>query len=681
MEDLDKMKLPSNSEKEELETLSKNRIRSMLDLTKFEIREELFRDKGIDLNVELKYKQKYTNFRFLVQLKSTNSKTLNSDKSLSYPIETKNIQYLLNSGLPSLYIVYLKYTDEFYYEWVSAFFKSLNQNNPNWEDQESNTLRLTKKLDDSAINSIYQEILKKGRFARNLTEQLAFSTSFASPNGGKITIDEDLNITTDNNISDLIEKLGFTLINEGKSNEILFVAKKASHDFIRSSIVALILGLANYNTGRLLDAINLFSKAKNLTPSLSKDQSELLQYYDAISKYTLGFISDEKVTTVLNSLQNNKLIGYYFMMEDAKKAYYSTTDSSAFAEFSKEIDKIIENAQENMHVILWAKCERIFLQGRRMVTQLANSIAMINAFEEVLGANVELRAENARQLINNQRIWADAAKTLEEEITKVQNVVLYNLNRMYFTRVRFEMMVMSSLITVEHPLEGYTPPVVDHSPQLTSMLAEIGQIIERYKAVEYTHELCDALSLKIELLQFSGQEDLAKVHTKELEDFIDTFEFSSYKPEVDKLRAGQTTYNFFRELIEENFKKPKRIAQEYKQKMQNLEETEQRLRRQFSYSEPVYVVHLFPIGYFNIPVSMIDKLYDLLNIKVETLKERLSDLFKEVVPILNICNQDIIQEGILDGQKNFTYESLERISSIREKLLEYGFYRFIPKFQ
>ena len=46
-------------------------------------REEVYRDKGVDLDIELKYNYKYTNFRFIVQLKATDAIEENSDGSYS----------------------------------------------------------------------------------------------------------------------------------------------------------------------------------------------------------------------------------------------------------------------------------------------------------------------------------------------------------------------------------------------------------------------------------------------------------------------------------------------------------------------------------------------------------------------------------------------------------------------
>ena len=53
MDSLDNMKLPKSSEQEELEQLSKDKLRPLFEHKLFEVREETYRDKGIDLLIEL----------------------------------------------------------------------------------------------------------------------------------------------------------------------------------------------------------------------------------------------------------------------------------------------------------------------------------------------------------------------------------------------------------------------------------------------------------------------------------------------------------------------------------------------------------------------------------------------------------------------------------------------------
>ena len=80
---IEDMDLPFVSPEESLETISSNNFKPLFDVNRFEIRSEFFRDKGIDFQIEIKKSSRYTNFRFAVQLKSTQTKKPNKDTSIS----------------------------------------------------------------------------------------------------------------------------------------------------------------------------------------------------------------------------------------------------------------------------------------------------------------------------------------------------------------------------------------------------------------------------------------------------------------------------------------------------------------------------------------------------------------------------------------------------------------------
>jgi len=238
---LDEMDLPLANSNEELETISKNFFRPLLDVTKFEIRSEDFRDKGIDLHIEIKRGKKYINFRFVVQLKATDSKKANKDGSISLQIYTSNINYLLNNAMPAYYILYSKVTNTFYFENLNAFVKKIAEENPDWHNQESHILRFTNVLTEDSILQIYKDTIQKGIFHRKVNEKLIFKSASLFPTD-KLIIDSDLNVSGDNEIRNLIENIGFVLINEGKWKEVIFVHKNGSGNIATTSKYNLVLG-------------------------------------------------------------------------------------------------------------------------------------------------------------------------------------------------------------------------------------------------------------------------------------------------------------------------------------------------------------------------------------------------------------------------------------------------------
>ncbi len=103
MNDFENIKLPKSSSNEELEILSNDKLKPIFNQNGFIVRDEIYKDKGIDYIIELKEKDYYLNFRFNVQLKATDSIKKNVNGTYSLSIDTSNINYLLNNVQKSIY--------------------------------------------------------------------------------------------------------------------------------------------------------------------------------------------------------------------------------------------------------------------------------------------------------------------------------------------------------------------------------------------------------------------------------------------------------------------------------------------------------------------------------------------------------------------------------------------------
>ena len=207
--DLDDMDLPKANFYEELETLSEHNLQPLFQPSQFELCTRDRRDKGIDLTYEIKRNDKHLGFRFIIQLKATESIEANkADGSFSKSIETSNINALLNNGHTAFYLLYDANTKIFYYEHLTEFLKHLNEKDKDWGKQGSHVLRFSNKLLPDGINLIYDAALKNGLLQRNLLERATYiSTSFNKLD--RVSLDSNFNVTDDAKIRELIEHLGF----------------------------------------------------------------------------------------------------------------------------------------------------------------------------------------------------------------------------------------------------------------------------------------------------------------------------------------------------------------------------------------------------------------------------------------------------------------------------------------
>ena len=97
---------PTADRNADLQQLSIAAFNSALPVDRFVFRSEPNPDAGVDGHLELKKNQRYLNLRAHVQLKATDSESLNSDGTVSVPVSVNNLRYVLNGPSP-LYVLYV----------------------------------------------------------------------------------------------------------------------------------------------------------------------------------------------------------------------------------------------------------------------------------------------------------------------------------------------------------------------------------------------------------------------------------------------------------------------------------------------------------------------------------------------------------------------------------------------
>lgn len=316
----DGMNLPKSSANEDLETLSRQKFALLLDTGRFEIRPEDMRDKGVDLQVELKAKGKQLNLRFMVQLKATACVEMNTDGSYSLSLETSNINYLLNSGMPSFYVLFIQERNLFFYQSVQAFVGMLSQKRANWQAQASHTLRFERLLDQQGVDDLYQSTLKRGLFNRKINEKLALKSATVNT-GDKLLVDVDLNVTDDREIRKLIETIGLELINETQWKAIIAVHKNASPAVASTAKYNLVLGIAYYYHGEVLTALGFFKEARKCREELLPELREHLDYFEKSTRYALGLMSGETYTAQTAALEHTGSLGHFLRLERLVEQY------------------------------------------------------------------------------------------------------------------------------------------------------------------------------------------------------------------------------------------------------------------------------------------------------------------------------------------------------------------------
>lgn len=677
---LDGMKLPKSSTKEELEQLSKDKLRPLFENSLFEFREEAYRDKGIDIIFELKYKGVHTNFRFIVQLKSTNSKKPKSDGTYSWQIDTSNIQYLLNGGIPAYYICYVKGIDTFYFKQLNHFVNTINSKLKDWNNQASHILSTIDILDRKSIIQMYEDVRIRCESSRKLNEIL----QIANPEdlNKKVSINPDYTITDESSIVDLIEKIGFDLINDGRFRDLILLTDKVSNDIV-SPRFNLIAGITHFYTSHLFDALAYLKKAKREKSKLSKELQDQLDYYNANAKFTIGYINQEEYFAILKELESSQNLSGYIKIEEAKNIYVNTlAQDSSFDLFKQRFFSIIKDDRSSTNLRLMAKCEYLLYWGSKINMDNIKQIAMINAFERHTGPAIELRIESAKQFGKEYEEWETFNKNLDVEIIEAKNFFALNMCKLHEIKVNFEMIVQNSIISFEAVIPDYPSwSDYDHSNSINTILINLDKIANNYRNKYYVENLLAALSTKYEVLMFVKKHGDAEKVADEIYQLIEFHDLKEAKRKFDFLRNNGTMEDVLLNMLSETVGKAKKDRNEYDlliDEMKALDELESKIENDQNNHEKAVIVELFPMKHFLIPISRLDEFYELLNINSYQLIKQLSIFFdNNIVPVLNVFNE-IEWEGYLNGMADDKgIESWRKIRDIRTELFHKKFRRVI----
>lgn len=672
---LDEIQLPKGSEKEELEQLSKDKLRPLFGIELFEIREEIYRDKGLDLLIELKYKNSYTNFRFLVQLKSTETKKPKIDKSYSWQIDTSNIQYLLNGGLPAYYICYVKQTDSFYFRQLNDFISELATKHDDWNSQGSHALRTSELLNKKSIIEIFGAVKKRCIASRELTEKLQIVKNESISK--KVSITSEYNVTDETSIVELIEKIGLSAINEGRSKDVILLNEKVSGD-IMSPLYNLTVGIASYYTSNLFDALACFQKANRFKKELSTDLTEHLKYFDALVKYSIGFINQDEYSKVLASLKESNHLKYYIQIEQVKENYINSFNDKGFKIFQSEIFSIINKKDINSGIKFIASCEYLLFKGYKINMEHYQSIAMVNAMESINGSNKKLRIESVKNWLTQNNEWENFYQKLIKEITEENDFFAFNMCKLNEVKVRYELIVYTSLIKFEKPINDFPDNMdVDSSSQIETIIGNLEKIASNYRTIYHVENLLATLSTHYEVLIFIGKNKEAKEIVDEMIKLIEFHSLKEHNRKLEILLNGGTIENGVKELIKNTTQKSNSERAEYLQLVEEMKSFDKLDKEKNNRTDSNFVtVELFPIGHFSVHKNKIDRFYELLKIDSYKLTQNLDFFFENgIIPVLNVFN-DIEKEGYCNGRfDDKGIKSWKRIREIREDLYNLEFRR------
>jgi hypothetical protein len=681
--DLGKLNLPKQNYKEQMEDQSLSKLRPLFHTSLFQFCKKDERDKGIDITYELIRPNGHSGFRFIVQLKSSESIEPNkTDGSYSLSIDTSNINYLLSNNCPAFYIFYEFQTDTFYYESVIEFVKHLNEKDEAWEGQESHTLRFYKKLSPGEIKYIYDFTELYSLNQRNSKESAIRISSSVNKND-RITMDANFVVTDDSEIRKTIERFGFALVNEGRWNEILSLHRNASGNIATSAVYNLILGVANYYGGNRWQAISFLKSAHKLKSELDEELQMQLSFFDTLVKFSVGLINSEEYNKCLVNLEASPILGPYIQLDQAKFRFLkSLNDNSAkdYDEYIDEIEKIINHTKSNRTIKLASRCELIQVKGYRNNEDYVRNTARLNAVESISGLQVDLRVELENITSNAYSFWLKETKEVVDEAQEHNDFFVYHLAVINEVRVLYQFNVFLNTVFPVLEIPGLARPKHDNKKLFDILFIKITRALDYFLLVGHTENTITTYSVMYEMYHYVNDSGNASKMVTELERLIDDNDLRDHKAKLERLKNGGTNHQSFRKFMEDIMEaaslKTKEGETEFDKLRNNMIKMDEDEKRSEDKSQDeVYTIDLFPIGHFQFPKMAKEKVYEILQVKKDS-RKHFDELFGIITPVANIHCCPIESEGHLEGKfEDKGIEGWRNIYRIRKEFFENKFYR------
>lgn len=292
--------LPEGDRQDALQQRSLTALRAQLPADKFLFRDERVDDKGVDGSLEAKRivkaasdevtaaRSQFTNCRAQVQLKSTDSPKQNQDGSISYVLESRNLNYLL-SGPSPIYFLWISTTNEIRYAWARDEWQRLDIETPLWKGQTTFTVRFRNVLDARAVDAIHDRIIREARLARRIHETLSRSAL-----SEKVVVSIDaatLNSTDPQQVYSWIMDSGMTIVSAGFGRQVVEWFNFINPDRREVARAQLIVAYAQASLGRYHEAQGHISAAALRRGDLSPLDQRFLDYLRNAAAYQTGQIS------------------------------------------------------------------------------------------------------------------------------------------------------------------------------------------------------------------------------------------------------------------------------------------------------------------------------------------------------------------------------------------------------
>ncbi|WDO12379.1 DUF4365 domain-containing protein [Flavobacterium sp. WW92] len=538
--------LPKVNTNESLETLSENLLKSLFPAERFEIRAETQRDKGIDFHIELKMALSsggwgYTNYRFAVQLKATNTIQKAADGSYGMQLFSSNINYLLNNGMPAYYIFYHHPTQSFYYENVRNFVKQLQGKNPDWHKKEKHKLYFSKKLDQQSILEIYEETYANGNVFKHVSNYLKFPDARDSSNA--LVIDPDNRVHSVAENIEFIDQFGADLVNRHHFNTIIELEKRSWPRNGATPRFYLFCGIAYFQRGNLYKALELLNDAKKHSNEFDNQGQAIIAHTILSARYLLDMITKEQYDLEMAKINSIEESGSFFQIERAFEELASNRmhPAKSIVTFYDSMSEIIEN--EKSAVIRTVAYNKIIDAESTVLYHdlVTNFTYFVGRVED------PFQSRAYREWLELEKKFLARLDAIAEYADKcghhigVGNLTLTSVKWNY--EKAFHMHYLACW--KGRNFDMLVPVDEEMVRMLQKQCASLDRLAELYGSMEYTENMISCMVLKFQILHFSRLYEDAQLVKDRIFEVLNSFGFEGLRKQYDSLFQNGTAHERF----------------------------------------------------------------------------------------------------------------------------------------
>ena len=536
--------LPKSSRQETLETISRNKLALLFDPELFELRPENHRDKGIDIIGEIKQDGVYTNFRFALQVKSTESAKKHSDGSVAYPVDTNNLNYLLNFGLPGYYILYHLPSDQFYIITVAEVYRSLLiKHTPNCLPK-TYKVKFIRLLDQRQLDTIYKETFENGTLLQKLNMKLRMHPGTDQLIKGFV-IDEQQDVYSVEQNIEFIEQVGYELLNRHAFTHIMEIEQRTQPRGKVSATFNMICGIAYYHGSNLFRAVELLKMAQHESAQLHPEEKSMLSYTLANAKYLLGMLSEQDFRKETAEIVENEDAGTFLQLKNLHNQFMQSREPDQGARIAKYYEgamQIINKhpAFHDMRVVAYAKILNV--ESTLLLHELAKNSLMS------MGRNIDtLRDTVEADWLKFDDQYLDQLQELYGYALKHQNFLA--LGNLVMQKIDFEF----AKIYHFHGFSNWNKSSLsinatvaeEDRALLLGMLEDVDKIIGTYDRLHHRENHFNCLRCKYEIFDFLGQQDDAEACVPAMQHLINTYELNALRGSLEQMLQGKMKHRAF----------------------------------------------------------------------------------------------------------------------------------------